>query len=1455
MSQNDINVKYKLNEDGSIKKTASDVKKLGKETENVSNSQENLNKKKNQYNRREKGAAGITSNSTKAFAKQAQTIDGSGGLVPAYATLAANIFALTAAFGVLQRAAQLEQLKEGLSTLANTVGRTSELIVSNIKEITDGAVASSQAFRSAAAGFNAGFSTSEIEGLAKVAKGASIALGRDMTDALDRLVRGTAKLEPEILDELGIFVRLDDAARKYADSLGKSSTQLTQAERRQAFLNTTLQQGQIKFAGIADSVEVNPYDKLAANVDKLATTLSNFFTTVLSPVVSLLANNTVALAGTLVLFASTIKSQMFPVLDNLGQKYAKQAEKATELANTEISAAKELAAVAKSKTKVLNESESAISKTSKFAAIQKKIAAGEKVSVAELIIAKRSLMNSERVRYASLKKYSKEERRNKKRELIAIIRQRKATEELLNTERQLANASTRGAKASKNLGQQQGLDNTITSIQEGGALAGFKEAKQGFKDYNKDIRTTVRTTEFWTKSNSSLGKNLRKLQIGFRAAGVGARLFGAALVNAIPFIGQILFGLGMLVEVLSPLVKKLFEKSKALQELEQVVETASEKVQQLTETNGKLEAQYYEVLLAQEALIDGGRRLTRQRIDEIAKTAETFAEIKGLANTMQVAAGITTEYASAIGSLGEEFTTPIEKAGLFETIVVKAKDAIVDGVLLFPRLLLKALTDSVTLLGDFASYMADILSFEIRYEGDTSKFTNTLDAKRINEKIEQFTSASLKSFDELSEKAPGVSKILEKELGQSMESLVNSELSLARSTEDATEKQKEFELATKRVEARLNEARVKVQEISDGFTKFGDNVREGQTAVSKFSRTLIQDNKFEVLTGQITSVSNAVKGLETFAKSTGQSFGDVLSLKIKEGEIDLKTFGLTAKEVEAKGSEAFTSLIEKATELGEASRNSATKLNTLKAALSFSKQSAQLQMTARNLVEIQSSLEKFGTAELNPGSQLAAQAANYEIRKKQIIAEANLKRDIVEEELRMKQLEIEFQMVLNAGNEAALKKLESMLATTRQLKKERLGLIGVEEGVQSTENDTSNLASTNALKDSILATGSGASTTARNIQNFTESLLGASTEVKSFKDLITNEEGFVSYSKAVDLVTGSLNPMIEKFKELGPDGEIVASIAEGVGMITASFAALGEQIQKSLGTDALDSFESFSGAWDSASFEDKAAVVAAAFSMAAQSIAAISSALSAQSNAAISKIDEQIEQEKKLDGQSAKSVAKLAAMEKKKEQIARKAFATKKALMLAEATMSIAAGIASALSNVITAPLAPLIGALGAVQIALIAGMTYKGGSSASDPSVGSLSVGSRGTSTDLASSRGGAGELSYFRGAQGTGGPENFTPAFTGTKYRASGGETTGFMVGEQGPELFVPEKPGRIVPADEATQGTPINANINISALDAEGVEAVLVRQRGNIIGMIREAANANGETFLESISTSEV
>jgi hypothetical protein len=203
----------------------------------------------------------------------------------------------------------------------------------------------------------------------------------------------------------------------------------------------------------------------------------------------------------------------------------------------------------------------------------------------------------------------------------------------------------------------------------------------------------------------------------------------------------------------------------------------------------------------------------------------------------------------------------------------------------------------------------------------------------------------------------------------------------------------------------------------------------------------------------------------------------------------------------------------------------------------------------------------------------------------------------------------------------------------------------------------------------------------------------------------------------------------------------------------------------------------------------------------------------------------------------------------------RKNFERNKKMQMASVVASTAVGIMKAYEQggMLGFITGSLIAAIGAMQLATISGTSFDGGGAGGVQGPSKISVGNRQNSVDLAKARSPSGELAYARGAQGTGtGMTNYTPAFTGAKYRAGGGNV-GLMVGEQGPEMFIPDRPGTIVPADETQgfTGQPVNVNFSIQAIDSSSVEELLMVQRGNIIGMIREAANSHGELFLENIN----
>ena len=310
---------FKVSDDGSLKVFAGDAKKAGKALDKVEKSQE-----KTTY--ATKKGINQTANQTKNFANLARGI--SGSLVPAYATLAANVFALTAVFGFLQQAADFRVLREGQANFAHVTGVAYESLTNRIIDATDAQVRFTDAAQAAAIGKAGGLSSDQLVRLGEAAKLVSVALGRDVTDSFNRLIRGTTKAEPELLDELGIILRLDPATRKYATALGITKDSLTAFQRTQAVTNEVLDQVDSKFAAIAaiSDPTTNSINKLQKAFDDLLNTFKLAIAGPAEALADFFSNNLRAAIGALGLFVLPLIQSMLPAFDNM----AAEAEKSFE---------------------------------------------------------------------------------------------------------------------------------------------------------------------------------------------------------------------------------------------------------------------------------------------------------------------------------------------------------------------------------------------------------------------------------------------------------------------------------------------------------------------------------------------------------------------------------------------------------------------------------------------------------------------------------------------------------------------------------------------------------------------------------------------------------------------------------------------------------------------------------------------------------------------------------------------------------------------------------------------------------------------------------------------------------------------------------------------------------------------------------------------------------------------
>ncbi|QQO38505.1 tail fibers protein [Vibrio phage VPG01] len=190
-----------------------------------------------------------------------------GPLPLLYANIAANVFALSEAFRLLTEGEQLNRLEDVGTIIGSKIGVPVQLIGREMQKLTGYTLSYGDSLRNAAAAASYGFDATQIEQLTMAARRASIALGVDMQDAMNRVIRGTSKLEIELLDELGITTKLTTAYENYAQKLGISATALNSYQQRAALVNEINSQSVEKFGDLDEMLRNGaPWETFGANV-------------------------------------------------------------------------------------------------------------------------------------------------------------------------------------------------------------------------------------------------------------------------------------------------------------------------------------------------------------------------------------------------------------------------------------------------------------------------------------------------------------------------------------------------------------------------------------------------------------------------------------------------------------------------------------------------------------------------------------------------------------------------------------------------------------------------------------------------------------------------------------------------------------------------------------------------------------------------------------------------------------------------------------------------------------------------------------------------------------------------------------------------------------------------------------------------------------------------------------
>lgn len=231
---------------------------------------EQTEKKGRRLNNTLKNLNGSGSQSARAFSKLAFDMN---PLTAAYATIAINVYALSEAFRLLKDAASLDRLLNQTAQFSASIsGINVKALAAQMQEVSGGALSMGESVKQAVRGVSFNFMAEDLIRLTEGARKASVALGVDFTDAMDRVIRGISKGEVELLDELGVVTRLDTAYQKYATTINKKADQLTDYQRKVALTTEVL--GQLENKYKAFDTAANSTERLGVATKNLVDQLS-----------------------------------------------------------------------------------------------------------------------------------------------------------------------------------------------------------------------------------------------------------------------------------------------------------------------------------------------------------------------------------------------------------------------------------------------------------------------------------------------------------------------------------------------------------------------------------------------------------------------------------------------------------------------------------------------------------------------------------------------------------------------------------------------------------------------------------------------------------------------------------------------------------------------------------------------------------------------------------------------------------------------------------------------------------------------------------------------------------------------------------------------------------------------------------------------------------------------------
>ena len=146
--------------------------------------------------------------------------------------------------GVVMAAANVETMGIVVHQLGKNIGVTATEIDDYVESVKKMGITSIVANQTIAKMIQANVKLEYASKLARLSQDAAVIGQIDSSEALDRLIHGITTYNPLVIRSMGITVTFQEAMQRYAESVGKTTKELTDAERVQVAVNEVLRKGE-----------------------------------------------------------------------------------------------------------------------------------------------------------------------------------------------------------------------------------------------------------------------------------------------------------------------------------------------------------------------------------------------------------------------------------------------------------------------------------------------------------------------------------------------------------------------------------------------------------------------------------------------------------------------------------------------------------------------------------------------------------------------------------------------------------------------------------------------------------------------------------------------------------------------------------------------------------------------------------------------------------------------------------------------------------------------------------------------------------------------------------------------------------------------------------------------------------------------------------------------------------